>query len=614
MGFRSSRQSSAMLMAGLLLCAGFAGAQDRKAVHSIDDLPSHSYPLSGSVADLLGTDATAFEAMGQPMRADIDAILSHFDVTDHATSRRLLQAQLALQIASGREDSAALATIEEIRKHEDKDAARLVSNLAPQSFVEARLQQPSAPGTCPARFQAVYASHLARLPWDVAGQAMKGQKAFAQLATRNFVTSYVGSELQPTLDSAHALSNGAAWQLLAARVQMDVVVVCSAQMVAALSQYVHEHEVQQPDIWAARSVDLASRTGLTPVGVAIWDSGFDPSLFPHQMLEVDGQRVATLAYDAQSRRTTGDLLPLSAEEAQAYPALLVDEQGISDLQSGIDSAAAGAVRKRLAGMSREQSGAFFRLYGTLSDYMHGTHVAGIAAADNPAVRLVSARVTYDSVTSTEAPTDESLQRLADSYAATVAWFRNQHVRVVNMSWWDVPAHCEAQLERARVGKDAEDRKRLARHYFDIERDALRTALASAPDILFVTIAGNNNSDNAFEETIPSSFRLPNLVVVGAVDQAGDQTSFTSTGKNIAVYADGFQVESLVPGGTRVRMSGTSMAAPEVTNLAAKLLAIRPSLTPEQTIDLIVRSADAGTSPAILRINPKKAVAMLDARP
>lgn len=612
MGIQSLRLASVLVVASLLGIAGFASAQDRMTVHSIDDLPRYSYPLSGSVADLLAADAPAFEAMGQPMRADIDTILTKYDVTDNATLRRLLQARLALQIDSGREDAAALATIEEIRKHEDKDAARLFSNLAPQSFVEARLQQPSATGTCPAAFQAVYAAHLAKLPWEVAGQAMKGQKAFAQLATPNFVTGYIGSTLQPTLDSAHALSNDAAWQLLAARVQWDVVVGCSSQMVAALSQYVHDHEVQQPDIWVARSVDLASRTGLTPVRVAIWDSGFDPSVFPHQLLEVGGTRVPPFAYDAQSRRTTGDLLPLSDEQRKAYPTLLADEQGISDLQSGIDSAAASSVRKRLATMSREQSQAFFLLHDALSDYMHGTHVAGIAAAGNPAVRLVSARVTYDSAAAINPPTDPYLQRLAASYTATVAWFRSQHVRIVNMSWWDRPSHFEEQLEKARVGKDAEERKRLARHYFDIERDALRAALASTPDILFVTIAGNNNSDNAFEETIPSSFRLPNLVVVGAVDQAGDQTSFTSTGQNIAVYADGFEVESVVPGGAKVRMSGTSMAAPEVANLAAKLLAIRPSLTPEQTIALIVRSADAGKSPAILRINPKEAAEMLEA--
>jgi len=64
---------------------------------------------------------------------------------------------------------------------------------------------------------------------------------------------------------------------------------------------------------------------------------------------------------------------------------------------------------------------------------------------------------------------------------------------------------------------------------------------------------------------------------------------------------------VVPGGAKVHMSGTSMAAPEVTNLAAKLLAIDPKLTPEQLIAVITRTADPGESPTIRRINPKLAV-------
>ena len=75
-------------------------------------------------------------------------------------------------------------------------------------------------------------------------------------------------------------------------------------------------------------------------------------------------------------------------------------------------------------------------------------------------------------------------------------------------------------------------------------------------------------------------------------------------------AAGYEVESVVPGGAKVHMSGTSMAAPEITNLAAKLLAVDPKLSPEQLIAIITRTADAGESPAIRRINPKLAVSSM----
>ena len=61
-------------------------------------------------------------------------------------------------------------------------------------------------------------------------------------------------------------------------------------------------------------------------------------------------------------------------------------------------------------------------------------------------------------------------------------------------------------------------------------------------------------------------------MVGAVNQAGDETSFTSYGDTVVVDADGYNLESCVPGGTRLKLSGTSVATPNVANLAAKLFA------------------------------------------
>jgi hypothetical protein len=48
----------------------------------------------------------------------------------------------------------------------------------------------------------------------------------------------------------------------------------------------------------------------------------------------------------------------------------------------------------------------------------------------------------------------------------------------------------------------------------------------------------------------------------------------------------------------------------VTNLAAKLLAIRPSLRPADEIDLILATADRTADGRRVLINPAKAVAAL----
>ncbi len=598
------------LVVALLAAASAAGAQTKTVVRSVDDLPQSSYAVQGSVADILTAPPQRFEVLVAPMRADIDRILGGYDITDNATLRTLLQAKLGAQIASGKEDAAALATIAELRAHQDKAEARLIAVLAPQAFLEARLADHAAPGVCPHGFAAVYARRLDALPWPVVAAAETRLKGLAEVASPTFLIGLVAPDIEPTLDRAHALSSRPAWELMGARVDVDVVAPCRAAIVADTDAVIGKHAVQKPDIWAARQAVLPG-TGLSPVPVAIWDSGFDPTLFPGQLLVSDkGGQVVAPAYDVDYQATQGPLAPLSAQDKAAYPGIAADMNGISDLQTGVDSPAAAAFRKRVATMSPARMHDFMQEVASLGPYMHGTHVAGIAARDNPAIRLASVRVTFDPKPVPTPPSNAMLQRIVAADSDTVGWLRIHHIRVVNMSWWDRPSSYEDALEKNGIGNTADERKKLARHYFDLERDGLYAALKSAPDILFVTIAGNNDSDNAFEETIPSSFRLPNLLVVGAVDQSGQQTNFTSTGQNIGVYANGYEVESVVPGGAKVRMSGTSMAAPAVTNLAAKLLAVDPGLTPEQLIAVITRTADPGETPAIRRLNPRLALASL----
>jgi subtilisin family serine protease len=102
--------------------------------------------------------------------------------------------------------------------------------------------------------------------------------------------------------------------------------------------------------------------------------------------------------------------------------------------------------------------------------------------------------------------------------------------------------------------------------------------------------------------------------VGAVDQAGDQAAFTSFGK-VDVYANGYEVESVLPGGQEQHWSGTSMASPQVVNLAAKLLAAHPRLTPIELKRLIVQGADEKPvgGQTIRLLNEKRSFAMAGGR-
>jgi subtilisin family serine protease len=241
--------------------------------------------------------------------------------------------------------------------------------------------------------------------------------------------------------------------------------------------------------------------------------------------------------------------------------------------------------------------------------MHGTHVAGIAVAGNPYARLVVGRIEYDwHLLPDPCPTRELTLRDARNQQAYVDFFKRHHVRVVNMSWGGNLKDVEHALELCNIGKTPEERKQVAREYFDIQKDALTKAFSSAPGILFITSAGNSNENASFAEDIPAGIVLPNLLTVGAVDKAGDETSFTSYGPTVAVHANGYQVESFMPGGEKLAESGTSMSSPQVTNLAAKILAVNPKLKPPQVIKLIRDTAEKTSDGRRTLIDPKKALA------
>ncbi len=67
--------------------------------------------------------------------------------------------------------------------------------------------------------------------------------------------------------------------------------------------------------------------------------------------------------------------------------------------------------------------------------------------------------------------------------------------------------------------------------------------------------------------------------------------------------------------SRVRsaFSRTSMASPNVANLAGKLLALDPDLTVEQVIELIKLGADRSANGRLNLINPRRSLALLKAK-
>jgi hypothetical protein len=602
----------------LALAAAPSFAADKKVVRTQDDLPRFNYPITGTASALVTADDATFGAFAAKVRADVDQVLADYDVQDHATLRDLLGTRLALQVLSGTEDRAALETLAQIKALEDKPDAKLTSNARLEALLKARIATGQSAGPALEKaYRDALAAEIAPLPWAVVGPRLKETRTSVQIGSPALYLGRVQADIDPAVAKSHALGNDLAWGLVGLRVAMRDLLPLKAASLAVLDREVAANNVQKPDIWAARDVTLTEADKLTPVIVGVWDSGVDFDDFPgiaytdpHPAPQFDPHG---LAFDLEGFPTHGALLPLTPAQAAEYPTFLGYLKGFSDLQQAIESPEADALKAHLASLSPVEVSGFLERLELYSIYAHGTHVAGIFTRGNPAARIALGRITFDWHNVPLKPTEENVRRGAADYAVYVKWFHDHGVRVVNMSWGGTPQDYETALEKNGVGKDAEARKALARHYFDIDSGGLLAALKSAPDILFVCAAGNSDANASFSDDAPASFKLPNLLAVGAVDQAGDETSFTSYGDTVLVDANGYQVMSNVPGGARLQFSGTSMASPNTANLAAKLLAIDPRLTPTQVIRLIVDGATPSDDGRRHNIDPARSVAMLKSR-
>ncbi len=605
-------RAAASLLSILSLVILIAGCSQPKkqAVTKLDDLPRHTYALTGKASDVI-TDPAAYAALAAKVQADTESDLAHYDIEDKTTLKRLKGVLLHLSLLRG-DDATSLRLIGELRQLATNPTDPYLTGL----ISECRIAAARAAGNSDSdafrqEFQKELTQRIAALPWAVVQADLKELKGTFETSSANLLLGVVQSQIEPAVAKTGVLSYDVAEQLIAMKNFIDLSLPLKTEVIAVISQAVAAHQVVKPDIWAARALVFPPGQKLTPVQLGVWDSGVDLALFPGRVaLDAKGQP-AVIAYDLDSNLTMGDLYPIP--DKGQLPAMESQIKGELDIDAAVDSPEAEAVQKKMASLSQDEVKPYLEQIEMFSNYAHGTHVAGIATAGNPQARIVLGRITFDYRMIPEVPTIEQSKKDAASYQATVDFFKQNGTRVVNMSWGGSLKDVEGALEANGVGKDATERAKMARAIFQVDRDGLYAALKSAPDILFVTAAGNSDNDVAFDEVTPSSFELPNLLVVGAVDQAGDQTSFTSFGKNVKVYADGFEVESVIPGGDKLKFSGTSMASPNVENLAAKLLVVDPALTPTELISLIEQGADAGDDPRLKLINPEKSLQLLQAQ-
>lgn len=221
-----------------------------------------------------------------------------------------------------------------------------------------------------------------------------------------------------------------------------------------------------------------------------------------------------------------------------------------------------------------------RFYGNADikgpDAEHGTHVAGIigaqrhngigidGVADN--VRIMGVRLVPDG--------DERDKDVANGIRYAV----DNGAKVINMSFGKGYVFNKKTLDEA-------------------------VKYAEENDVLLVHAAGNDASDTDRVKNYPMKYytdslnailgEASNWITVGATSSGLDGNllaRFSNYGlRSVDVFAPGVDINSTMPESTYKELSGTSMAAPVVSGLAALLRSYYPKLTAKEVKEIILRS-------------------------
>ncbi|GAA3403834.1 S8 family peptidase [Paenibacillus hodogayensis] len=193
----------------------------------------------------------------------------------------------------------------------------------------------------------------------------------------------------------------------------------------------------------------------------------------------------------------------------------------------------------------------------LDDVGHGTHVAGIISALVNNGEGVAGISWYNNIMPVKV-LDETGAGSTYSVAQGIIWAADHGAKVINMS----------------LGNYAESK---------FLHEAIRYAYDR--DIVLIAASGNDNTERP---GYPAAY--PEVFAVAATDANKQKASFSNYGNYIDVAAPGVNIASTYPDNHYAALSGTSMASPHVTALAALIRSVNPLLTNEEVMDVMRKTA------------------------
>jgi subtilisin family serine protease len=205
------------------------------------------------------------------------------------------------------------------------------------------------------------------------------------------------------------------------------------------------------------------------------------------------------------------------------------------------------------------------------DPLHGTHVAGIIAADRK--NKLGIKGIADNVKIMVVRAVPNGDERDKDVANAIVYAVDNGAKIINMSF----------------GKS-----------FSPEKEMVDRAVkyAEQKGVLLIHAAGNEGDDIDMEKNFPTKKYLngkeaKNWIEVGASSWGSDENfvgSFSNYGKKgVSFFAPGVQIYSTTPGNTYKNEDGTSMASPSSAGVAALLMSYFPNLTAIEVKDILEKS-------------------------
>jgi subtilisin family serine protease len=200
---------------------------------------------------------------------------------------------------------------------------------------------------------------------------------------------------------------------------------------------------------------------------------------------------------------------------------------------------------------------------------HGTHCAGIIGAEggneigisgvNWKVKIMPLKFMNAGGFGTSKDAIEAINYVIDRKRAGV------NVRVISASWGS---------------------KMPSRALEDVIREAHEAG------ILFVAASGNDGVNMDQWPQYPAAYKLANVISVAALNRRDELASFSNYGaRSVHVAAPGANILSTWLGNEYEERSGTSMATPMVSGVAALVLSNRPQLSVDELRSVLLKAVD-----------------------